>query len=141
MSLNISPIDNRTKHNYQIEKDQAALGISRRWDDNAHNKAKIGDMFGFLHQDLDCIELFQIINILPATCRRDHWRMDGNHKDRQVLVLSSKLDEMSWTAYKSDVGGYKLNYKVHGTKRLRWKYNEVTRGITAFGLRAWEWTM
>lgn len=104
-------------NNYVIEQNKFARGGSR-WSDTRRNNAEKGDRFGFLHQDCDCIEIFQVVNILPASSRPEHWTDEG----RRVLVLSAKLGEISWMKYKAD-SGYKPDYWLIGTERLKWAIN------------------
>ena len=46
-----------------------------KWDDSRYNNAVIGNMFGFVHQIEDKIEIFEIKNILPANTRPDYWNL------------------------------------------------------------------
>jgi len=70
--------------------------ISPKWDDNKYNKACIGDIFGFVHNIENRIELFHITGILKATDRPGYWNLP-EHKQRNVIILSKKITQKNWS--------------------------------------------
>jgi hypothetical protein len=93
------------------------------WDDTCKNNSEIGDKFGFIHNIANRVEIFEIINILPITSRKDWWIIP-EHQRRRVLVLSNKQGEISFTDYKR-ICGYKDNWKSQGTQRNKWYSNLI----------------
>jgi hypothetical protein len=86
-----------------------------KWDDTAHNKAKIGDLFAFVHQACgdDLMEFFEVIGIQKASDRPDYWDIE-HHRNRNILHLSPLKYSMPFSEYKSLVG-YPETYRVMGT--------------------------
>lgn len=89
-----------------------------KWDDSRYNNAVIGNMFGFVHQIEDKIEIFEIKNILPASTRPDYWDLP-KHRHRNVLILSPKIKEIKWSDFKEQ-NNISENYKLVGTTRLNY---------------------
>ena len=90
-----------------------------RWDDSRYNTAKIGDYFAFVHCTQNFVEIFVITDITDAKNRPDHWDMP-NHRNRNVLILSKKITETTWTDFKQKLytnkGPYEKDF-VQGTTR------------------------
>lgn len=76
--------------------------MSPKWDDSKYNTAKIGDMFAFIHSIEDKAEIFQIIGILNNTDRPEYWDMP-EHNTRNVLILSQKIRDDTWTRIKNEI--------------------------------------
>jgi hypothetical protein len=86
-----------------------------KWDDTRYNKAKIGDLFAFIHQanNEDRMEIFEVVGIQKATDRPDYWDID-HHRNRNVLHLSPLKSTISFSHYKSLVG-YSESCRIMGT--------------------------
>ena len=95
------------------------LPSTAKWDDSKHNTAKVGNYFGFVHQNRNknIIEIFRIEKIILAIHRPNYWDII-EHKPRNVLILSEKIDEISWSDYKEQ-NNYKENFVLQGTSRLK----------------------
>jgi len=98
-----------------------------KWDDSRYNNAVIGNMFGFVHQIEDKIEMFEITNILPANTRPDYWDLP-KHRHRNVLILSPKIEEIKWSEFKTQ-NNLSLNYKLLGTTRLKYTGKKIEKKI------------
>lgn len=84
---------------YREKKESEDFKKPSAWDDSYQNTGKIGDLFGFVDYKADRIEIFRVTGIKEARLRREEWDME-NHKTRQVLVLSKKIKETSWSTYR-----------------------------------------
>ena len=102
------------KQDYLKEQHLFTTG-GAQWDDSKYNKAVIGDVFAFVNQTVDHVEIFKIVGIKEAANRREHWNIE-DHKTRQVLVLSKKITNMTWGAFKEKIE-YKAGYQLVGTTR------------------------
>lgn len=91
---------------------------SPTWDDSKHNNSKIGDMFGFVHNIENKVELFEIIGILNAINRPDYWDIP-EHRRRNVLILSRKIRDDTWTRVKQEIGHPNWG-NLRGTYRTDW---------------------
>lgn len=71
------------------------------WDDSRYNKANVGDMFSFVNNKTNKMEIFRIIAINDSTTRPDYWNI-RRHSRRNVLTLSNKLYELNFDEYKKN---------------------------------------
>ena len=88
-----------------------------KWDDSSANNAQVGDMFSFVHQTRDRMEVFRIVRIVPYTERPDYWDIP-EHQRRNVVYLSQKLEERVWSFFKEEAG-YGERFSLRGTQRLK----------------------
>ena len=93
------------RDNYVLEMRHFGIGdgINPRWDDSRHNTSRVGDFFGFVDAKRKIVEIFDIIDILPATERPPHWSIE-EQQDKQVLVLSKSYMTEPWRTFKERVG-------------------------------------
>jgi hypothetical protein len=107
----------KARTDYLREKPLFTHGVAK-WDDSKFNSAVIGDMFGFVHQNENRVEVFEIVGITNMINRPDYWDIK-EHLDRNVLHLSPIKSELRWTEYKQ-LAGYKENYSIRGTTKSKW---------------------
>jgi len=88
-----------------------------KWDDSPLNKSKVGDWFAFVQQSngKDCIEWFQIIRVESYEHRPNYWDIP-QHQRRNVLYLSSKIRESSFSEWKRQKK-YRNGFFLRGTIR------------------------
>lgn len=92
--------------------------ISPKWDDSKYNRAKIGDMFAFIHNIEDKAEIFEIKGILNAKDRPYYWNIP-EHRRRNVLILSQKIRDDTWSRIKDEIN--KPNWGIlRGTTYTDW---------------------
>jgi hypothetical protein len=86
------------------------------WDDAPGNPTRHpGGLFGFTHF-LERVEWFLVTGVRSSTDRQPWWSAHVGHRDRNVLVLSNKLYDMSWSEFVSCLE-YDP-YRVRGTQRI-----------------------
>jgi hypothetical protein len=112
MKIIIAPIGKKAISTYIIEMGKVRKGMNAKWDDRKEGKAEVGDLFAFLHQMEDNMELYKVIGFDE---RESHWE----ESDRQCIVLKNLGITMQFSKYKLQVG-YKENYKLQGTSYGRW---------------------
>ena len=88
------------------------------WTGDINGKDKVGDYFGFLHQDQDIIEVTKVIQVLDKSVIRRGW---SNYRNIHTLVCDPRFKSISFTQFKKDAG-YKPNLVVNANKRLSWPY-------------------
>lgn len=89
-----------------------------KWDDSHNNNARVGDGFAFVQNGQDVMELFEVRGIIQSEDRPDYWDIP-EHRRRRILILSKKIDQVSFAEYKRHVN-YSDNYNIQGTIRSRW---------------------
>jgi hypothetical protein len=113
------PINSKTmkaRQDYIREQPNFENGKSK-WDDCANNTTEIYDYFAFVRQLEDYVEVFQVVNILPAIERPDYWDIP-EHQARNVIYLSPILYVMSWQDLKNSLG-YNETFKLQGTLKSK----------------------
>ena len=93
----------KAREDYKREYVNFNGDISPKWDDSKYNNAIVGDMFAFVHNIEDRFELFEIKGILNRIDRPDYWNIP-EHRKRNVLILSKKIREDTWTRAKEEIG-------------------------------------
>lgn len=93
------------------------------WDDSRHNDAVVGDYFAHVNATEDIVEVFTILDVLPATTRRNEWDI-LEHRTRRVLILSPCIRTMTWTELKMmrvkhNGVVYQPNAVLQGTTRIK----------------------
>ena len=94
-SIICTPVTKKARDDYIKEQPYFDQYDKTMWNDNRHNKAKPGDYFAFIHNKENRAEMFVITAVLPPVCRRSYWNTEG-HENRNVLLLSRKITEMTW---------------------------------------------
>jgi len=102
----------KAKNDYNREKQSMDI---IKWDDSRYNNSNIGDYFGFVHQGDNRVEIHIIENIALANTRPNYWDIP-EHKRRNVLYLSSIIEEITWDELKNRLQ-YKEKYFLRGTQR------------------------
>lgn len=95
----ISKKNKKAVANYEFERQYFDNYDKAKWDDGKYNSAKIGNYFAFVHRSQNRVEIFVVTNILPPANRRQHWN-NPDHAHRNVLVLSKKISDTTWTGFK-----------------------------------------
>lgn len=108
----------KARIDYEREKVRFDLGMTCMWDDSRYNNARVGYRFGFVNQIEDRIELFTITEIRSWRDRPNFWNIP-EHQRRNLLILSPKEGEISYSEYKSRVG-WSDKAVVIGTNRYKW---------------------
>jgi len=85
--------DSRRDYNEQCER--LANGQVLCWDDTRANRAQVGDIFGFRHQD-NCVEIHRIMEVHNPNHRLPSWGRNVGHENRNVLILSNLLCVIPW---------------------------------------------
>ena len=87
---------------------------SMMWDDSRGNPTKTaGGAFGFVHNG-NRVEIHLITGIANPVDRMPSWSKNVGQTDRNVLMLTPKLCEISWDDW-LDLGGAQ---KIQGTTRV-----------------------
>jgi len=89
---------------------------SVKWDDSRHGTGEPGDLFAFVHNIRDEMEIFIIKEKINYIDRPDYWDI-VEHQRRDVLILSKKIFTIKWSTYKR-IHGYKENFILRGTERF-----------------------
>ena len=107
----------KAKKDYFREKNESHNFTSNlKWDDSRYGTGKVGDLFAFVHNTTDLMEIFVVKGKIDSTNRPDYWDIE-EHRRRDVLLLSPKVSEINWSTYKNHQG-YKENFVLRGTERL-----------------------
>ena len=70
-------------------------GLPLVWDDSSHNKARIGDKFGFWFYQKK-IHIHTIIDVKNPKHRLDSWSENVGQGDRNVITLSNDYIIIPW---------------------------------------------
>jgi hypothetical protein len=109
----------KAKNDYLREKPKFSRSIENpKWDDSKYNKAVVGNMFAFVHQKKDRMEIFKIIKIISSSERPEYWDIES-HKTRNIIYLSKMLKVMKFSEYKQNQN-YSPNYFIRGTTNCKW---------------------
>ena len=112
-----TPNGKKARTDYLREKKESNdFTCPSKWDDSRHGTGKVGDLFGFVHNSRDLIEIFTVTEKIDSVNRPDYWDIE-EHRRRDILVLSAKTSEMKWSTYKR-LQGYKENFVLRGTERF-----------------------
>ncbi len=109
--------------NYSFEKNNSPDSIY--WNDTKANKATINSYFGFCFNTNDIIDIYKINNIISydnINTIRPHW----SDKNRQILVLSTKITTISFTKFKH-IHGYNNKFFIRGSTRFSFDINRLNK--------------
>lgn len=129
--ITITPISGKKKKNRNkkdIDKDKENIccpltdyieqisrtskGFIWMWDDGKHNTSNIGDYFAFFLVEstirpIGKVIIHKIINILDPKHRLPSWHKNIGQRDRNVLILSEIITEITMKDWKTMGGGMK----------------------------------
>lgn len=117
VSTSLTSNGKKAKSDYLREKHFEENGNNPKWDDSKLNNAIIGDYFAFVHQKENRVEIYKIESIALANTRPNYWDLP-DHQQRNVLHLSSLVNEMTWVEMKNTIG-YKDSFLLRGTQRSK----------------------
>ena len=117
--ITITPISGKTKDkenvccpltDYKEQISRTSEGCAWMWDDGKHNTSNIGDYFAFFLVEstirpIGKVIIHKIINILDPKHRLPSWHKNIGQRDRNVLVLSEIITEISMKDWKTMGGG------------------------------------
>ena len=78
-----------SKKDYEEQMDRLKKGDQLVWDDTPKNGANENDIFIFVHNG-NRLEVYRIMNVLPANHRLITWKQNTGHEKRNVLCLTSR---------------------------------------------------
>lgn len=131
----LTPVTEKSEIKYLLESLYFTheTDTSPLWDDTRANNAEVSK-FGFVHNDIGMVELFEVIAILRPEVRPTHWTIEEHH-NRRVLVLSKRIKRVNFLELKR-VLGYPLGLFIRDTMRLnkQWNYEcEQLENINELG--------
>ena len=104
LSLIVTPICKTYKKNgpcsrkdYEEQEKRMERGQQLMWDDSKQNDAKVGDVFGFVKNNIGVI-FHRIESVHGPDHRLDTWN-DDDHGGRNVLYLSEKIGKIDWNVW------------------------------------------
>jgi hypothetical protein len=125
----VTPINKQLKSksrvDYMEQLQRETEGKQVMWDDTKYNKAKVGDWFGFVKNNI-LVTLHKVESIHPIAERLPSWSSNVGQGDRQVLYLSKKIASVLWEDW-IQYGGPK---KVQGTMHIKSNLNHLIRKIS-----------
>lgn len=125
--LTIAPISKDQKEDsyidYKDQEERVANGYNWCWDDCKHNTSEVGNYFAFFFYGKKII-VHKILSIKPPSERLPTW----SKRERNMLVLSDKLLEISWTIWQqlngceSRMGTYRNKERLENSRPLLHSY-------------------
>lgn len=112
--ITLTPISgyssNKSFIDYNEQKEKSINGYPWMWDDCKYNTSKIGDYFGFFlveskKRPSGKVLIHKIINILNPKHRLKSWSKNIGQTDRNVLILSEKIIDITMDKWKHICGG------------------------------------
>jgi hypothetical protein len=104
-----------SKRDFEEQCQRAAEGNTWMWDDAASNKARPGDLFGFVRNNGE-VQYHTVTEVHSDLSQRlESWANNVGHGTRQVLYLSDVIATQSWQEW-IGMGGYE---KVQGTMYVK----------------------
>jgi len=103
-----------SRRDFEEQERRFMEGEGWMWDDAKGNKAKVGDVFGFVHNNSH-VNYHLITEVHPVTARLPSWASNIGQRDRQVVYLSNEVGHQSWDEWK-EYGGYD---KVQGSMYVK----------------------
>lgn len=98
-----------------------------KWDDTWKNNSEVGQLFAFIHQVENKIQIFKITHIETYEKRRDEWDII-EHRKRNVLHMSPMIKEFPLTEFAHNyLPTWKKNgtlATVYGTTRYKTTYRK-----------------
>ena len=124
----ITPINKNKKSNSNVDYREQLIRTERGesiwcWDDSKHNKAKVGEYFGFYFYGIKVV-IHKIVGIKNADQRLPSWSQNVGQGDRKVLELSDPLFEIDWNTWIS-IGGAKRSMGTFRTTELVANHREL----------------
>lgn len=96
--LTIAPISKDKKSecyiDYENQKERVSNGEKWCWDDWKENNSQVGNYFAFFFYGKKIV-IHKILSVKPPSERLPTW----SKRERNMLVLSDKLLEISWTTW------------------------------------------
>ena len=89
------------------------------WSGEINGKDEDDDNFGFVHHEIDALDVFDIMDVFDSSVQRTWWT--GERRCTKTLVMRPGFKRLSWSKFKKDAG-YKDNLVLNGNKRLRFPY-------------------
>ena len=127
-NLIVTPINKlkntKSARDYCEQNEREKRNEQIMWDDTPTNKGKIGDYFGFVHNNKKVV-FHKITDIHPVTKRLPSWSSNVGQTDRQVLYLSPIIRTMEWPEWIL-LGGSK---KIQGTTNIKSDKQKIIGGI------------
>lgn len=99
---------------YKEQLTRERNGMQFMWDDSRYNKARQGDIFGFVKHG-ENVSFRKIESIHSVEARLPSWSVNVGQSNRQVLYLGKELVSVQWDEWIRQ-GGHK---KVQGTQHVR----------------------
>lgn len=126
--LTITPISKDIKSPSYIDYNEQLSRVLNEefqwcWDDSRYNKAKIGDYFAFYFHGMRVV-IHKILDVKPPSERLPSWSKNVGQGDRNVLVLSQPMLEITWIEWQlmggpeSKMGTYTTTDLSYSSPRL-----------------------
>jgi hypothetical protein len=87
-----------SRRDYCEQCDRLSKGQPMCWDDDAQNKTKAGDIFGFC-KNKECVEIHRVEAVYDPSHRLPSWRNNEGQHTRNVLMLSCPLCVIPWSEW------------------------------------------
>ena len=105
---------------YEEQLNRITRGLPLMWDDSRHNKAKLGDKFGFWFYN-NSVRIHTIVGIALPSERLPSWSGNVGQGDRRVVTLSVECDIIPWETW-INLNGAK---RCMGTSHVKKGLNEI----------------
>jgi hypothetical protein len=126
--LTLSPISKDIKSLSYIDYNEQLSrvlhdGFQWCWDDSRYNKAKAGEYFAFYFHGMRVV-IHKILDVKPPSERLPSWSKNVGQGDRNVLVLSQPMLEITWIEWQlmggpeSKMGTYTTTDLSYSSPRL-----------------------
>lgn len=109
---------------YEEQLNRITRGLPLMWDDSRHNKAKLGDKFGFWFYK-NSVRVHTIVGIALPSERLPSWSGNVGQGDRRVVTLSVECDIIPWETW-INLNGAK---RCMGTTHVKKGLNEILHEI------------
>ena len=93
-----------SRRDFEEQEERTMNGERWMWDDAKGNQAKVGDVFGFVHNNSH-VNYHIVTEVHPVTARLPSWAANIGQRNRQVVYLSDEVGRHSWGEWQ-ECGGY-----------------------------------
>ena len=126
--LTLSPVSKDIKSPSYIDYNEQLSrvlhdGFQWCWDDSRYNKAKVGEYFAFYFHGMRVV-IHQIVDVKPPSERLPSWSKNVGQGDRNVVMLSHPMLEITWIEWQlmagpeSKMGTYTTTDLSYSSPRL-----------------------
>ena len=126
--LTLSPVSKDIKSPSYIDYNEQLSrvlhdGFQWCWDDSRYNKAKVGEYFAFYFHGMRVV-IHKIVDVKPPSERLPSWSKNVGHGDRNVVMLSHPMLEITWIEWQlmagpeSKMGTYTTTDLSYSSPRL-----------------------